>query len=226
MKIFTFLLLALVFLATSGVEVMALTWDFEKKEQLNHWKVINGKWEIKDGKLQGTLGPDYMGMVNVFENSSEWTDYDLEVETTVAEGKYTYWMVRVQADNPLSYYALERHHGDATTLWRRDAGQHNKITDGPGLPADHLKLHVWKISVKGDTITAYLDGKKLVEGKDKTYKKGTIGFGGHSLGSDTGKNVILFDNLTVNGPGIPVSLSVQPQRKLATVWGALKASTP
>ncbi|MBI1925401.1 hypothetical protein HYR99_14260 [Candidatus Poribacteria bacterium] len=224
MKVLTFFMFAIFLIVPSvAVDVAALTWDFEKPEQLkNDWKVINGKWEIEKGKLKGTLGPDYIGIVNVFEGSSEWTDYELEVETTVEEGMYTYWMVRVQPD-PLSYYTVERHHVGGSVLWRRDAGKHSKIIDGPALPANHLETHVWKFVVKGDTITAYLDGKKLMEGTDKTYKKGTIGLGGHSFGSATGKNVILFDNVSVNGPGIPAAFSVSPGGKLALTWGEIKS---
>jgi len=201
--------------------VTALLWDFSGKGQINDWKTINGKWEIEDGKLKGTLGPDYMGIICTYKGSSGWADYTFSVETEIAEGKYTYWMVRVQSD-PLSYYAFERSHSNSATVWRRDAGQHTKLADGNALQAGHLDKHIWTIDVKGDNISVFLDDKLLAEAKDGTYQKGTVGLGGHSLGSDTGKNVILFDNVSVDGKGIPKSLSVAPANKFTTSWANIK----
>lgn len=222
MKSLICFVLTLLFLATSLVNVSALTWDFEKQEQLDHWKVINGKWEIEQGQLRGTLGPDYMGIVCIFEGSADWADYTLETKTTVEEGKYTYWMVRVQPD-PLSYYAFERSHTDGAKIWRRDEGQHAGLMDGPALEPGHLETHLWKVEVKGDEISVFLDDELLVEAVDNAYEKGTVGFGGHSMGSATGENIILFDDVSVNGPGIPESLSVSPGRKLALTWGEVKS---
>ena len=201
----------------------ALLWDFSDKGQIDNWQAINGKWEIEDGKLKGTLGPDYMGIICTYKGSSDWTDYTFSAETEVSEGKYTYWMVRVQPD-PLSYYAFERSHSNNTTIWRRDAGKHTKLAAGNALQAGHLDKHIWKIDVKGDEISVFLDDKLLAEAKDSTYKKGTVGLGGHNLDSATGKNVILFDNISVDGEGIPKSLGIAPASKFATSWANIKAT--
>lgn len=200
----------------------ALLWDFSDKGQINHWKAINGEWKIEDGKLKGTLGPDYIGIICTYDGSSNWTDYTFSAETEVPEGKYTYWMVRVQSD-PLSYYAFERSHSNSTTVWRRDAGQHAKLASGDALPAGHLDKHTWKIEVKDDNISVLLDDKLLAEAQDSTYKKGTIGLGGHNMDSATGKNVILFDNISVDGEGIPKSLGIAPVSRFATSWANIKA---
>ncbi|MBM3242412.1 hypothetical protein FJZ31_39640 [Candidatus Poribacteria bacterium] len=221
MKSLTFFTFALLLMMIFHVNAVALTWDFEKQAQLDNWKAINGTWEIEKGQLKGTLGPDYMGIVCIFEGSEDWADYTFEAKTTVAEGKYTYWMARVQPD-PLSYYAFERSHSNSATIWRRDKGQHAKLMAGPALQPGHLETHLWKMEVKGDQISVFLDDKLLVEATDNTYKKGTIGFGGHNMDSATGKNVILFDDVSVNGPGIPASLSVSPRGKLALTWGEMK----
>ena len=162
-----------------------------------------------------------MGIVCIYNGSSDWKDYTFSVETTVAEGKYTYWMVRVQSD-PLSYYAFERSHSNSATIWRRDAGTHTKLAAGNALQAGHLDKHIWKIDVEGDKISVFLDDELLVEAKDGTYKKGTVGLGGHSMDSATGKNVILFDNISVDGEGIPKTLGIAPSNKCATSWASIK----
>ena len=59
----------------------ALLWDFSDKGQIDNWQAINGKWEIEDGKLKGTLGPDYMGIICTYKGSSDWTDYTFSAET-------------------------------------------------------------------------------------------------------------------------------------------------
>ena len=122
MKVLMAISLSLLFVLTSQVLVYALTWDFKSPAELKDWKVINGKWTIENGKLKGELLGDYMGIV---AGDLGWSDYTLEMETTVVEGKYTYWMVRVQ-DNPLSYYAMERNESSSSPIWRRDAGTHTQ----------------------------------------------------------------------------------------------------
>jgi hypothetical protein len=55
------------------------------------------------------------------------------------------------------------------------------------------------------------------------YNKGKIGLGGHNAGSATGKNILLFDYVAVEGPGIPAN-PVEPLGKLAIAWSSLKVS--
>ena len=218
MKVLMAISLSLLFVLTSQVLVYALTWDFDDTAQLKDWTVINGKWSIEGGKLKGELLGDYMGIV---AGDLGWSDYTLEMETTVVEGKYTYWMVRVQ-DNPLSYYAMERNESSSSPIWRRDAGTHTKIANDVALPANNLESHIWKIEAKGDTITTYIDGKELLSAKDATYAKGRIGLGGHNSGSATGKNVVTFDYVKVEGTGIPTAAAVKSIGKLSVAWGSLK----
>lgn len=219
MKVLMAISLSLLFVLVPQIIVHAITWNFDDPAQLNDWKVINGKWTIENGKLRGELLDVYVGIV---AGDLGWSDYTLEMETTLVEGKYTYWMVRVQ-DDPTSYYALERNDTNSAPIWRRDAGKHKKIGNDVALPADHAKSHIWKIEAKGETITAYIDGKQLLSAKDATYKKGRIGLGGHNSASATGKNIITFDYVKVEGTGIPSDVSaVKSIDKLAGTWGSLK----
>ena len=99
---------------------------------------------------------------------------------------------------------------------------HTKIANDVALPANNLESHIWKIEAKGDTITTYIDGKEILSATDKTYAKGRIGLGGHNYASDTGKNVVTFDYVKVEGPGIPTAAAVESIGKLSVAWGSLK----
>ena len=217
MKVLSVILASTILALIPQVLVYALIWDFENAAQLNDWTVINGEWTIEDGKLRGELLDAYIGIV---AGDLEWDDYTLETETTVVEGKYTYWMVRVQ-DDPLSYYTLERNDGNKAPIWRRDEGQHSKIAEDVALPDGHLESHIWTIEVEGESIIAYVDGEEILSAEDNTYEKGKIGLGGHNYASDTGLNIILFDYVKVEGPNIPAS-AVDSSGKLTAAWGSLK----
>ena len=68
--------------------------------------------------------------------------------------------------------------------------------------------------MKGDTIKTYIDGKLMVETKDKTYKDGRLGLGGRD-------STVSYDYVEINGPEIAAS-PVDYQGKLATIWGNMK----
>ena len=87
------------------LSISALTWDFKTQKQMDDWEVINGEWEIKDGKLLGTQQKTYIGVV---AGDVNWKDYLLKVKWEKTVGPYTYLMVRLQKD-PLSYYTIEIH---------------------------------------------------------------------------------------------------------------------
>ena len=226
MKISAIVSLTLVFVLILQVPVHALRWDFKNEADLDDWTVIRGKWTIEDGNLRGELEGDYIGIV---AGDLEWSDYTLEVETTVLEGVYTYWMVRVQ-DDPQpggsdligSYYTLEREQTDRVHLFQIDAGQWTEMGQPVLLPGGHLESHIWKFEVEGNKITVYLDGEELLSAEDDKYEKGRIGLGGHNHSSATGKNIVLFDYVEVSGPGIPVSAAVKSIGKLAVAWGSIK----
>ena len=55
--------------------------------------------------------------------------------------------------------------------------------------------------VKGETIKTYIDGKLMVETKDKTYKDGRPGLGGRD-------STVLYDYVEINGPGIAATSPV------------------
>ena len=207
MKVLTIILALMVI----TVPVHALTWDFEDAAQMDDWEVVNGDWTIEDGMLKGEIGTDYMGIA---AGDIGWTDYTVEMEMSVSEGQYTYFMVRVQED-PLSYYAFERTQTGAMNAFRRDAGAHSKVAAGGVLPEGHEEFHIWKFVAEGGTMTAYIDDEEVLVVEDATYPAGRIGIGGYN-------SSILMKSVTVEGVNIPTT-AIEPSGKLASSWGYLKA---
>ena len=190
--------------------VPALTWDFKSQNQMDDWEVINGDWEIKDGKLLGTQQKTYIGVV---AGDVGWEDYLLKVKWEKTVGPYTYLMVRVQKD-PLSYYTIEISQNNNVKVFRRDAGQHTNLFPGKPLADAGVLEYEAEITVEKKDITVVINGEEITTVTDNTYTAGRIGIGGYASSN-------AFDEITVEGPGIP-SAAVAPEGKLATVWSAIK----
>ena len=82
-------------------------------------------------------------------------------------------------------------------------------------PAKIGRDYVLKVEVKGKSIKCYVDGKLEIDVEDDAFSKGAIGVGTFNAEGH-------FDDVTVNGPGIPLA-AVSPQEKLPRTWGLIKA---
>ena len=98
--------------------------------------------------------------------------------------------------DPNNYYVAAYNKSDnALDVWRVKDGKRKRIgtgsVEGDG-SATWREVHV---EMKGDKITAYLDGKKLVSERDFTFAEaGKVGFW------VSGDTTALFDDLTVADP--------------------------
>ena len=83
------------------------------------------------------------------------------------------------------------------------------------------KLNKWyqlKVEAKGDRFKFYLDGKLMIDYKDKTHSTGMIG-----IGSAVHTTTAHFDDFIATGDEIPdLNLSVSPRSKLAVIWAEEK----
>ncbi len=189
----------------------ALTWKFENQKQMDDWEVINGDWEVKDGKLLGTQQTTYIGVV---AGDVDWKDYLLQIKWEKTAGTYTYLMVRVQKE-PLSYYTIEISQNNNVKVFRRDAGTHTNLFPGKPLADAGVRKYEAEITVEKKDITVVINGEEITTVTDDTYTAGRIGVGGYASSN-------AFDEVTVEGPGIP-SAAVAPEGKLAAIWANIKA---
>ena len=168
------------------------------------------------------------GPVNVFTayaiNDNKWKDYTFEVQINpVSVSNYAGVLFRVkdagQGDTSWStgdfLYWLIGIGGSYSKLWDAPAGAAVHDAD-----ADTLKSGEWndvKVVATGNDFVLFLNGK---EQKKYTDKSGTHDFGG--IGLATYSAEAFFDNVKVDGPGIP-GAAVNFAGKLTTAWGHIKA---
>jgi len=166
------------------------------------------------------------GPVNVFTcyaiNDSKWKDYTFEVQinptgnyagvlfrvkdagagdTSWGSGDFLYWLIGVS----VAGYSI---------LWDAPAGAAVHDTN-----ADTLKPGEWndiKVVATGNEFIMSLNGK---EQKKYTDASGGHDFGG--IGLATYQATAFFDNVKVDGKGIP-GAAVAPAGKLTITWGHLK----
>ena len=178
---------------------------------MDDWEVINGDWNIKDGKLLGTQENTYIGVV---AGDVGWEDYTLAVRWERTVGPYTYLMVRVQED-PLSYYTIEISGSDNNVkVFRRDAGQHANLFPGKPLADAGVQEYEAEITVEENDIIVVINGEEITTVTDNMYTAGRIGVGCYASSN-------AFDEITVEGPGVPPS-AVASESKLSTMWASIK----
>ena len=82
-------------------------------------------------------------------------------------------------------------------------------------PAEIGRDYVLKVEVEGEDIRCYVDGVLEIEVSDNEFPNGAIGVG-------TFNAVGHFDNVSVNGDGIP--RPVKSRGKLPDVWARLRSA--
>jgi len=211
-------------------------WAYEENfdtGEAKGWIVITGSWGVEDGEYACVQGTD--NDFSFFKESignTDWVDYTYEVqvkpvagpyvgvlfrvqETGIGgpfpdwhTGKFYHWLIGVTPNGAVGY----------SMVWKALV-EEETVLDVAG---NTLMLDEWndvKVEIAGDNIELYL--------RDKLQKKFTqsdiIGdpydYGGIGLcgfGSEPH-----FDNVKVEGPGIP-GMAVDPAGKLTTTWGHLR----
>jgi len=201
----------------------ALTDNFEDGKD-DGWKPIQGDWAVeKQEYVQKdtvwTTTTTHETYHRAYFGEEDWTDYTVEAKVRIEEGGELAPIVgiffRVTEKSALGDYYY----------FRLD----ERPSEGPGLikapnvtmqinnndPAEIGRDYVLKVEVNGNSIKCYVDGNLEIDVVDDAFPQGAIGVG-------TFNAVGHFDDVTVNGPGIP--LAVSPEEKLPRTWGLVKAS--
>ena len=220
----------LILVSITTVEAGQITWDFENSDQLEDWEIVYADWKIEDGKLVGTI-PECPNpcpeIYSIVTGSSDWKDYTFEAEVTIAEGKYCYLNFYGQDED--NFATVELNFLPTIIFYQKIGGGYNNRNPSGGLddfplPPEYVETHIWKVDVRGDDITLYMDGEEMAS-ITAIDSSGKIGFGSDTAQSDTGQVVLRIDNVKVEGPDIPgnfIVSAVQPTGKLATTWSQIK----
>ena len=204
----------------SAHSAMALRFDFDSDKEIEDWELgPNATAKVQDGKLELTVGAQDSG---IYFGDAKWTDYTLEVHARKKEGTpYFHLFTRTQKP-AIDFYFMEiSYNSHTTSVYVFRGGVSEEITGSPRPARPKSKdtkggdAYTIVFEVKGDTLKTFIDGKLMVETKDKTYQDGRPGLGGRD-------STVWYDYVEINGPGI-AKTSIESAGKLAVLWGAMKA---
>lgn len=125
-----------------------------------------------------------------------WTDYHLDVDAALVKPGILELYGRAGTQKrPQSHqqgYLLQISNTGAWAVLKSDTeGKRTTLASGTSLPLGVSQWHHLGLSFKGETITAFLDGKLLTSVKDGSYASGQVGLGLTSYNNDQ------FDNVTI-----------------------------
>lgn len=204
------------------------------------WTQVQGDWEVKNGKYiqtdtEWTTTATLETYHRSFVGDVNWSDYTVEVDLIIdgpgelapiagvfvrvteksEKGDYYYFRIDTRPDwGPAAVEAPNNNF----------KGENGGKTEG-GLAPEFIALeengveYHLKVVAEGNHFQYYIDDELILDLTDDVdaFLKGAVGVGTFNCGA-------LFDNLEVTGAGIPGAVS--QEGKLATCWGALKASLP
>lgn len=209
----------LAFSFTQGVH--ALTDNFNDGND-EGWTQIQGKWDVKkkeyvQEELKWTTTATHETYTRSYFGEEDWEDYTFEAKVRIEKGGELAPIIGI------FFRVTEKSDTGDYYLFRLDA----RASEGPGLikapnvtmkinnnkPAELKRDYILKVEVKGDSIKCYVDDKLEIDVQDKSLPQGAIGVGTFNAEGH-------FDDVTVNGKGIPSAVS--SKGKLAQTWGCIK----
>lgn len=221
MKLFIFCIC--IFLIICFVNtIYALTDNFNDGND-NGWKPIQGKWSVKNGKyvqeeIKWTTTTTYETYTRSFFGEVNWENYVCEAKVRIEKGGELapiigiFFRVTEKSEKGDYYYfRLDARAAEGPALIK---SPNTIIIENRAKPCKLNQDYILKVEVNGDSIKCYIDGKLEIEAQDKSFMKGAIGVGTFNAEGH-------FDDVTVNGEGIPMAVS--PKQKLTTSWALIKS---
>jgi len=215
----------------------AILYDFNNGKA-DGWTVFAGTWEVKDGEYhmpkEVNAAPYPLTFALDGKEVGEFT-----IEAKVRNDKFHSSMNQSHdgfafgIDSKANGYVLYfRHHkgltgagGSLVLRWMAEDAKggfnpNADVAEGADVFAamDVGNWHVLKaeVSDKSKTLKAWVDGKQAIDIKLDKTASGKVGLWAADIGAAS------FDDISINGTGIPAT-DVQPNSKLSTKWGSIKA---
>ncbi len=146
------------------------------KNGMKRWTIIRGKWRTTAGKVKGS-GSSHFAFIK-----TDWQNYKFEVMTRCLGSKNpsvtwlkAYIFFRLQDEKNFYRFGI---HGDygIVDLFKCVDGKWIRLGTRQFLP-EREKWYVLRVDLQNDIISGYLDGKKVIEVRDRTFTRGGIGIG-------------------------------------------------
>jgi len=162
----------------------------DKFDDLDDWHKVQGKWKIERGKLQGGKGES-----RIFSNAGG-KDYVVTIDSVeLKKGKgYGIYFRATDVKKVNGYtFQFDPGYGMGAFLFRKwTKGRERGPFARQWAPKfDWNKEHRIRLEIKGNTFTAFVNGKEVLTGSDDTYSEGVVGLRTWS------NSKVSFDNLSV-----------------------------
>jgi hypothetical protein len=146
---------------------------------LHGWNPEQGaKWKVEGGSIVGDAGED-----GWLRSDAQFTDFALRIKFRNAPKGNSGVFLRATKEsntadpsNPAGSYELQINNEDEK--WATGSIENFIQRLRPVSPAPN-QWHSYEVEVRGDHIVAMLDGVKVLDGKDATFKRGYIGLQHH-----------------------------------------------
>lgn len=211
--------LSLVFLHST---LQALTFDFEKSDQIKSWQDLSGKTEIREGLLCSVNAAGGPLITALKDWNDEWTDYTITVKAQglIGDGD---WGIAFRIQDAQNHYSWQFCNGSMMFVAYVGGGRTETAIVGQAEVLNEWQDY--KVDVKGDSFDLYFNDKLIKTMKHDALDKGSVGlFTWINAGLQVGDlGGAAYDDFTVNGKGIPSDkIAVEPGGKLVMTWAGLK----
>lgn len=170
-----------------------------------NWQVVRGRfWKVEDGMYSAGRDKGSVGEHRSFSGEAKWSDYTVILKAKLTKGwGYGVYFRATDVKRANAYifqydpYYNRRRGG--SFLFRkivngRERAPFARVLKNKVFGSDfdwYNTMREIKLEVKGDTFKAYVDGKLVLTGKDKTYTNGMIGL------RTWGNSHVYFDDIRV-----------------------------
>lgn len=179
-----------------------LFYDGFDNPALPNWTQVVPNWTVANSALQGAEDPAVMAGALIVTGNPAWTDYEVSTDTTILEsysdvqtiGESAIVVRYVDADN--FYWAGIGLWNHKVSVGIKVAGVYTELAYS-GSQSDIIQNRKYnlKVAVKGQEITLFLDGIRVLSFTDGTHMSGLAGF--RCWGSR-----VLYDYIDVSIPTV------------------------
>lgn len=159
---------------TFGFDQTCVHYFYDPFDTLDAWKVVSGKWSVRNGKLYG--GP---GEGRIFTDISA-DNYVITLHSATLEQGNGYGVFfRVTNTPRFNGYSFQYDPGYKAFIYRKWVNGYELNPPFAVARAPNYEWHGYprdiQIVVKGNTFTTYVDGHPVLTATDNSYPEGGIG---------------------------------------------------
>ena len=164
--------------------------DFNNMDSLTS---LRGDWYIADGTLRPTVRG---GEHRLVFGELDWTDYTIEVEAILHEGRGYGIYYRSDGEERISGYCFQYNPGDRDSFLvrrvfnGREESPFQRVSMPEGFSV-YGQSHTISITVDGNNHTISVDGRQIMDFNDNAFSSGMAGF------SSWGHSEVSFDQVNV-----------------------------